>query len=78
MKIISGEELFVRWDRLNTFMKRFVGFASSIIQNDMNITNEEFVEWKKDFRREKRIFHNLLDSVYRDTLRHINKLNRKE
>ena len=77
MKIISDEELFNRWKRLNTFMKRFVGFASSIIQNDMNIINEGFMEWKKDFRREKRIFHNLLDPVYRDALRHINKLNRK-
>lgn len=36
------------------------------------------MEWKKDFRREKRILNNSLDSVCRETLRYINKLNRKE
>lgn len=78
MKVISNEELFDRWKRLNTFMKRFVAFGGSIIQNSMDITNEDFMEWKKDFRREKRILNNSLDSVYRETSRYINKLNRKE
>lgn len=76
MKVVSNKDLFDRWQRLSNVMR--FDHLSSIVQNDMDISDESFKEWKKIFHKEKQVFCEEANRVYRDTVKYINDLNRKE
>lgn len=65
------KELFDKYQYIAEVTQDLIKDLSAIIQNPVHITEEQFVDWKKDFRKTSDNIDIELESVYNDTIEFI-------